>query len=187
MTVVTETALAGVKLIASERHGDGRGHLAETWHRARFAEAGIAAEFVQENLVYSAKRGTVRGLHFQLAPEAQGKLVAVVAGAVFDVVLDLRRDSPTYGHHYAVELGAGNGLQLWAPPGLAHGYCTLEDGTSVLYKMTRYYAPGLAGGILWSDPALAIPWPVTPVEAVLSDKDRAWPDFAAWEQRQQTP
>ena len=180
MISVADTDIPGVKLITPTRHGDGRGYLAETWHRAQLAEAGIEAGFVQENLVYSARHGTVRGLHFQRPPEAQGKLVGVVAGAVLDVALDLRADSATCGRHLAVELSAENGVQIWLPAGLAHGYCTLEDHTVALYKMTRYYAPGHEAGILWSDPALGIPWPVMPAAAILSDKDRQWPTLAEW-------
>ena len=180
MISLADTEIPGVKLITPTRHSDARGHLAETWHLAQLAEAGIEADFVQENLVYSARRGTVRGLHFQRPPEEQGKLVGVVAGAVLDVALDLRIDSATFGRHLAVELSAGNGLQIWLPAGLAHGYCTLEDHTVVLYKMTRYYAPGHEAGILWSDPALGIAWPVAPAAAVLSEKDRHWPTFAQW-------
>jgi dTDP-4-dehydrorhamnose 3,5-epimerase len=186
MPSVDDTAIPDVKLITPERHRDGRGHLAEIWHRARFVESGVASEFVQENLVHSLHRGTVRGLHYQRAPEAQGKLVTVVSGAVLDVVLDLRRNSTAYGHHVAVELSAANGTQLWAPPGLAHGYCALADDTSVLYRMSRYYAPAFEAGILWCDPALSISWPVTPGQAILSEKDRAWPSFAEWEAGQAT-
>ena len=137
-----------------------------------FRAAGIAVSFVQDNLSFSLKRGTVRGLHFQLPPSSQAKLVCVVRGSIFDVAVDLRARSPTYGQWVAEHLTADNCEQMFIPRGLAHGFCTLEPNTQVAYKVDEYYAPECDSGLWWSDPTLAIDWPVTAEDAVLSDKDR---------------
>ena len=157
---------------------DARGFFSEVFNQRRLAEQGIEATFVQDNHSLSVERGVVRGLHFQAPPHAQGKLVRVTRGAILDVAVDIRRGSPTFGQHVAVELSAENWRQLWVPPGFAHGFCTLTANTEVLYKVTDYYAPESESGLAWNDPALAIGWPVRAGEAILSDKDRAYPPLA---------
>ncbi len=179
---VHDTAIADVKVIVPARYGDERGFLSETYERGAFAAAGLDIEFVQENHSFSARPGTVRGLHFQLPPRAQAKLVRVSRGAVLDVAVDLRVDSPTFGKHVAVELSAANWKQLYVPVGFAHGFCTLEPDTEVIYKLSDVYAPELERGLLWNDPALGIEWPVSEAEAFLSPKDRAQPRLAELEE-----
>lgn len=172
---VESLAIPDVKLIVPKVFRDGRGHFVETWNARDYAAAGIPGPFVQDNFAHSASRGTLRGLHFQLPPSAQGKLVRVTRGAVLDVAVDIRKGSPTFGRHVAARLTAEVGEQIWVPVGFAHGYCTLEPGTEVVYKVTDYYAPGHDRGIAWNDPALAIAWPKDVDAALLSDKDRALP------------
>ena len=138
------------------------------------AEAGVEADFVQDNQAFSARRGTVRGLHFQTAPHPQAKLVRVLRGAIFDVAVDIRPGSPTFGRWAGAELTAEGGEQLFVPRGFAHGYCTLTDDTELFYKVDGLYAPQTEGGVLWNDPDLGIDWPITG-EAVLSDRDRTLP------------
>lgn len=169
--------VAGPLLIAPRRFGDARGFFSETYNAGVFAEAGIAAVFVQDNHSLSAERGTVRGLHFQAPPKAQTKLIRVTRGSILDVFVDIRTGSPTYGRHGAAELSAENWRQLLIPAGFAHGFCTLEPATEVLYKTSDYYAPETESGIRWNDPALGIGWPDF-AGAGLSAKDRAWPLFA---------
>ncbi len=175
---VVETAIHGVVLLVPRRFADHRGSLSETYNRRRFEAAGLTHDWVQENHAMSAAAGTVRGLHYQLPPAAQAKLVRVVRGAILDVALDVRRGSPTFGAHVAVELRAGDGRQLLIPAGFAHGYCTLEPRTELLYRLDDYYAPEHERGIRWDDPALDIPWPVSADGAILSDKDRSLPSLA---------
>lgn len=170
-------ALTEVKLITPKRHGDSRGFVAETFQEKHLRECGIACRFVQENHSMSAKAGTVRGLHFQTPPHAQAKLVRVLRGRIFDVALDLRRDSPTYGRHAAAELTAESMSMMFIPAGFAHGFCTLEDNTEILYKMSDFYAPATEGGVIWSDPDLQIAWPVMSDNAILSGKDLVLPRF----------
>ena len=167
-----------VQLITPQRLYDERGFLSETYNRRRLAEFGIHADFVQDNHSFSSVRGVVRGLHFQIEPYAQGKLVRVTRGSIFDVALDLRHGSPTYGRHVSTVLNAENWAQLWIPVGFAHGFCTLEPDCEVLYKTTAYYSPECSRGIRWDDPALGIAWPVDRQDVVLSDADRNYPDFA---------
>ena len=176
--LVQPLEIPDVKLITPERLYDERGFFSETYNRQRLAEAGVAADFVQDNHSLSSIRSVVRGLHFQVNPHAQGKLVRVIRGAIFDVVLDIRWGSPTYGRHVSTILSAENWIQIWIPEGFAHGFCTLELNTEVLYKTTAYYAPDFSRGIKWDDPALGIAWPVDPKDAVLSDADRNYPRFA---------
>jgi dTDP-4-dehydrorhamnose 3,5-epimerase len=175
---ITELTIPGVRLVVPDRFGDGRGYFSETYNRQVFAASGIGDEFVQDNHSLSAPVGTVRGLHYQLPPFAQAKLVRVVRGAVQDVAVDLRRDSPTFGAHVAATLSAANGHQLYVPLGFAHGFCTLEPDTEVVYKVTAYYSREHDRGIRWDDPALDIAWPVQPAAAVLSAKDLTLPSLA---------
>jgi len=176
-------AIADVILVTPPKFGDSRGFFSETFNAARFAEAGISAPFVQDNQSLSEQRGTIRGLHCQISPNIQGKLVRVVKGAIWDVAVDARHGSPTYGQHVAAVLSAENWSQLWVPGGFLHGFCTLEPGTEVIYKVTAPYDRAAERGVIWNDPALALPWPVSDDEAQLSDKDRQLPklaDCAKW-------
>lgn len=166
----------GVVLIAPERHADSRGFFSETYRADAFEACGLEAyRFVQDNHVYSTQRGVLRGLHFQLPPHAQGKLVRCTRGAIFDVAVDIRRGSPTYGRYVGAELSSANWKQLWIPPGFAHGYVTLEEQCEVIYKVTDYYSPECDRGIAWDDPTLAITWPLPHSEIILSEKDRKQP------------
>ncbi len=175
---ITALAIPDVKLIEPRKHGDKRGFLSETYSRRAFAEAGIDLEFVQENHTKSAAKGTVRGLHLQAPPHAQAKLLRVVQGAILDVAVDVRVGSPTYGRHVAEVLSAENWRQLLVPAGFAHGFCTLEPDTEVVYKMSDFYAPDSERSLLWNDPALDIDWPVTADDATVSDRDRGNPPLA---------
>jgi dTDP-4-dehydrorhamnose 3,5-epimerase len=168
-------ALDGVMLVRARRFGDARGFFTEAYNRADFLAVGIDSVFVQDNQSFSAPRGTIRGLHFQTPPHAQAKLVRVLRGAILDVVVDIRRNSPTFGRHLAVELDHAEGQQLFVPEGFAHGFCTLTPDTEVFYKVTDIYAPQCDRGIAWNDPALGIEWPVDAADASLSDKDRHQP------------
>ena len=168
-----------VVLVTPPRFGDARGYFTETFNAARFAEVGIEGPFVQDNQSLSRSRGVVRGLHCQLPPFAQGKLVRCLRGAIWDVAVDARTGSATYGRWVAAEISAENGTQIWVPPGFLHGFCTLEPDTEVSYKVTAPYDKASERGVIWNDPALALPWPIGPDEAVLSDKDVVLPGFAA--------
>ncbi len=170
--------LPGPLLLEVRRFGDARGTFAETYSRRDFAALGVAEEFVQDNWSCSERVGTVRGLHFQRPPHAQGKLVRVLRGRILDVAVDMRRSSRHLGRHVAVELVAGDGQMLYVPAGFAHGFCTLEPSTEVAYKVTADYAPDADGGIAWDDPDLGIDWPFSRRDAVLSDKDSRLPRFA---------
>lgn len=175
---VEPLAIPDLRLVRPRRHADHRGSFAEVWNRDRFAAHGIDCDFLQDNDSRSAVRGTVRGLHYQMPPAAQSKLVRVLAGRIFDVAVDLRRGSPSFAASVAVELSAEDGAQLFVPAGFAHGFCTLEADTVVLYKVDRPYAPALERGVRWDDPDLAIDWPVAPAAAVLSARDAALPLLA---------
>lgn len=166
---ITATELAGVFLIEPRVFEDERGYFLETYHRQRFAEAGIDVEFVQDNFSHS-RRGVLRGLHYQLE-HPQGKLVRVVRGEIFDVAVDLRRNSPTFGRWTGAVLNETNHRQLYIAPGFAHGFCVLSDAADVVYKCTDFYAPRHERTLLWNDPALGIEWPV--VQPLISVKDRA--------------
>ena len=175
---IVSTSIADVKLVTPVRHGDARGYFAELFRVDALREHGIDVDFVQDNQAFSAAADVVRGLHFQIPPAAQAKLVRVSAGAILDVAVDLRRGSPTYGQHVAVRLTAEAGTQLFVPEGFAHGYRTLVPNTEVIYKVNRYYSPAHDRGVRWDDPALGIDWGVSADAAVLSDKDRRQPLFA---------
>jgi dTDP-4-dehydrorhamnose 3,5-epimerase len=173
-----ELAIPGPLLVSARRFADPRGVFAETYSHADFAALGIPDTFVQDNQSRSVQVGTVRGLHFQTPPRAQAKLVRVIRGRVLDVAVDLRRGSPFFGRHVAVELSAENGLMLYVPVGFAHGFATREPETEVIYKVTDTYAPACDAGLAWDDPALGIDWGVAPDAATLSDKDRRLPLLA---------
>jgi dTDP-4-dehydrorhamnose 3,5-epimerase len=176
---VLPTAIDGVLLLRPKKFGDERGFFSETFRRDILHAQGVADDWVQDNHSHSAAKGVVRGLHFQAPPAAQAKLVRVVRGAIFDVAVDIREGSPTWGRHVGVELSAANWLQLYVPTGFAHGFCTLQADTEVLYKVSAPYRPELEGGLLWCDPALQINWPIAPEDARLNDRDRAWPALSA--------
>lgn len=173
--LVEALAIPDVKLIRPKKFGDARGFFSEVYSKPALAAAGISLEFVQDNHSRSAKAGTIRGLHFQTLPCGQDKLVRVTRGRILDVAVDLRRGSATYGRHVSAEISAENWTQILVPVGFAHGFCTLEPDTEVLYKVSTPYAPANDGGILWNDPDLGISWPVTAQEATLSDKDLKLP------------
>jgi len=175
---ISATAIADVKLIAPTRHEDPRGFFSEIFRADALRLHGIDAEFVQENQAFSAEVNVVRGLHFQIPPMTQAKLIRVASGAILDVAVDLRRDSATFGRHVAVELRAEDGTQIFVPEGFAHGYRTLMPGTEVVYKVNRYYSAAHDRGLRWDDSALAIDWGVSAGDAVLSDKDRRQPLLA---------
>ncbi len=175
---ITATDIPDVKIIRPKKFGDNRGFFSEVHSDSAFAAAGIAVRFVQDNHSHSADVGTVRGLHFQLQPFAQDKLVRVTRGAIFDVAVDLRCGSATYGRHVTAKISASAWNQIYIPAGFAHGLCTLEPDTEVLYKVSNVYSPAHDRGILWNDPALAIAWPVAVADAKLSDKDRKHPTLA---------
>ena len=172
---VDATAISGVFVISPTRHSDERGFLSEVYHRDRLRSAGIDADFVQDNHTFSSLSGTVRGLHYQDPPSGTAKLVRVTAGRIFDVALDIRGDSPTFGDHFAIELTSDNGAMLYLPVGTAHGFCTLADETHVTYKSSAYWEPTLDRGIRWDDPELGIEWPVAADHAIVSEKDRNQP------------
>jgi dTDP-4-dehydrorhamnose 3,5-epimerase len=175
---VTSLEIGDVKLIETAIFRDDRGFLSEIYNRAALAQNGIDADFVQDNYSYSARRGTVRGLHFQAPPHAQGKLVRVVRGRVIDIAVDIRNGSPTYGRHVAAELSDINWRQMWVPAGFAHGFCTLEPDCEVIYKLTGPHVHEAECGLAWNDPALDIDWPVSAQRAVLSQRDRGNPVLA---------
>jgi dTDP-4-dehydrorhamnose 3,5-epimerase len=172
---VIDTEIPAVKRIVPKRFGDARGWFSETFRADVLERAGIAAPFVQDNQSFSAPKGTIRGLHFQVPPQAQGKLIRVLQGAILDVAVDIRTGSPTYGRHVAVRLDAEGGEQLYIPHGFAHGFCTLTPDVMVAYKVDAYYSPAHDRALVWDDPAIGIAWPVAASEAILSDKDRRAP------------
>lgn len=175
---VSELDIAGPLLLAPSQHGDARGFFSEVFRQDRFEEAAGRIAFVQDNHSRSGRRGVIRGLHYQAPPFAQGKLVRVTRGAVWDVAVDARRASPTYGRHVGVELSEDNWRQLWVPPGFLHGFCTLTEDVEFLYKVTSYYSPEHDGAVAFDDPDLAIDWPLGGGEALVSDKDRRAARFA---------
>ena len=172
---VEDTAIPAVKILTPNKHGDARGFFSETYNKAAFEAAGLDFGFVQDNHAFSAAAGTLRGLHFQTPPFAQDKLLRVARGRILDVAVDIRRSSPTFGRHVAVELSAANWRQLLLPIGFAHGYVTLEPDTEVLYKTTNFYSPANDRGVAWDDPDIGIAWPAPEGGPLLSDKDKRWP------------
>jgi len=171
---VERLAIPDVLLLTPERFGDSRGFFSETFVSTRMVAAGITLPFVQDNHSKSGPAGVLRGLHCQLDPHAQGKLIRVVSGAIWDVAVDARQGSPTFGQHASAELSAENWQQIWIPPGFLHGFCTLLPDTEVIYKTTGYYDSASERGVIWDDPDLAIPWRLTG-EVVLSAKDKLLP------------
>ncbi len=163
------------RLIVPKQHTDGRGWFSETFREDRLREIGIPCRFVQENQSSSRRAGTLRGLHFQLPPVGQAKLVSVLRGRILDVAVDVRNGSPTYGKHISTELSDESGHQLYIPVGFAHGFVTLEDAAVVNYKVSNYYAPALDRGIRWNDPDIAFRWPFKESEVILSEKDMNLP------------
>jgi dTDP-4-dehydrorhamnose 3,5-epimerase len=175
---ICSTALPEVKIIRPRKHADSRGFFSETYNKRSLAETGIHLEFVQDNHSFSVEKGVVRGIHFQIPPHAQWKLVSVIRGSVFDIAVDLRRSSKNFGKHVSVVLSAEAWNQALIPIGFGHGFCTLEPSCEVVYKVTDYYSPECERGILWNDEDLGIAWPVTPEAAILSAKDAHLPCLA---------
>ena len=178
---VTALEIPDVKLLTLPKFGDERGFFSEVYNKKELTAQGIEIGFVQDNQAYSANSGTLRGLHFQAPPHAQDKLIRVISGSIFDVAVDIRCGSPTFGKHASAVISAKAWNQMLVPVGFAHGYCTLEPDTEILYKVSDYYAPDHDLGVLWSDPALNIAWPVAQGEAVISEKDRGLPLLATIE------
>lgn len=172
---IRQLEIEGVLLITPARHGDERGFFSEVFRMDKFEAAAGPVTFVQDNHSRSAAKGTLRGLHYQSPPAAQGKLVRVTRGAVIDVAVDIRHGSPTFGKHVAVELSAENWQQLWVPPGFLHGFCTLTDDVEFLYKVTSYYSPANDGAVVFNDPDIGIKWPFPDDQLTLSAKDKAAP------------
>lgn len=175
---VIATALTEVKILVPRRIGDARGFFSEVWNARELSAIGIEAGFVQDNHALTPLAGTLRGLHYQVPPVAQGKLVRVTRGAIVDVAVDIRRGSSTFGRCAMSLLSAENWRQVWIPSGFAHGYCTVEPDTEVLYKVTDFYSPAYERGIAWDDPAIGIAWPVGADAAILSERDRLHPRLA---------
>ena len=173
------TDIPDVKLLEPKKFGDHRGFFSETYSRKALKDVGLDLEFVQDNHSLSAQKGVVRGLHYQLPPTAQDKLVRVIHGAILDVAVDIRKGSPTFGKHVSAVISAANWRQILVPVGFAHGFVTLEDNTEVIYKVTNYYSPEDERGILWNDPAMGIDWGIDPATATLSDRDTKHPVFSA--------
>jgi dTDP-4-dehydrorhamnose 3,5-epimerase len=176
--MIEPLAIPDVLLIKPKRHTDARGWFSEAFKLEAAEAAGLPA-FIQDNESFSTEVGVVRGLHFQIPPAAQAKLIRCVAGAILDVAVDIRTGSPTYGRHVAAELSAENGAQVFVPAGFAHGYCTLRPGSLIQYKVSSRYSPEHERGLLWNDPALAIAWPVNSEKAVIADRDRTFPGLSA--------
>ena len=172
---ISSLAIPDVKLVVPNVHRDERGFFCETFSSRALRDGGIEVSFVQDNHSLSAAKGVLRGLHFQIPPHAQGKLIRVTRGSILDVAVDIRVGSPNFGQHVTETLSAKNFHQLWVPSGFAHGFCTLEPDTEVIYKVTDYYAPDCDRGLAWDDPVLDIDWPVTARDVVLSEKDQKHP------------
>jgi dTDP-4-dehydrorhamnose 3,5-epimerase len=174
--IFEETNIRGVVEVRLNRIADERGFFARSWCREEFEKAGLDARLVQCNISYNPRKGTLRGMHYQLAPHAEAKLVRCTMGAIYDVILDLRVESPTYKKWMGINLTAENRDMVYIPEGCAHGFLTLEDDCEVFYQMSQFYSAGAARGVRWDDPAFGIVWPAKPES--LSDRDRNYPDFA---------
>jgi dTDP-4-dehydrorhamnose 3,5-epimerase len=174
---IESLAIPEVKLITPAKFGDSRGFFSETWNEAALRAQQFDEHFVQDNHSFSAAMGTIRGLHCQMAPSVQGKLVRVIKGAIWDVAVDIRKGSPSYGKWVAAEISEENWAQIWVPGGFLHGFCTTAPNTEVIYKVTAGYDKAAERAVVWNDPTLAVPWPVAPGAESLSEKDRAAPRF----------
>ncbi|MBF2761159.1 MAG: dTDP-4-dehydrorhamnose 3,5-epimerase [Ectothiorhodospiraceae bacterium AqS1] len=172
---IESLAIPDIRILRPKKFGDHRGFFSETFNKKALSEIGIDIDFVQDNHSLSAEKGTMRGLHFQIPPFAQDKLVRVVRGAIFDVAVDLRRSSPTFGQYASAVVSADEWNQILVPVGFAHGFMTIENDTEVIYKVSDFYAPSHDRGILWNDPEIGIDWPLEGGEAILSDKDKVQP------------
>jgi dTDP-4-dehydrorhamnose 3,5-epimerase len=180
--IFTETSLRGVYLIDLEKFGDERGFFARTFCEREFADRSLVTRFVQASESYNTHKGTLRGMHYQLAPRAETKLIRCVRGAIYDIILDLRENSPTRGQSFGAELTAENCHMMYVPKGFAHGFITLADDSDVFYLIDEFYAPDQARGVRWNDPQFKIQWPISPT--LMSQKDRDYPDFDAdWHPR----
>lgn len=178
---VTPLSVPGVLLVQVQKFGDARGWFMETYSRRDYTALGIDCEFIQDNQSLSAQHGTIRGLHFQMPPNPQAKLVRVLRGSIFDVAIDIRRGSPSYGRWCAATLTAEGAEQLFVPRGFAHAFCSLEPNTEVVYKVDGYYSAASDAGIIWNDPDIGIEWPIAPSDAVLSAKDAKLPRLAEFD------
>ncbi|HWO41827.1 MAG TPA: dTDP-4-dehydrorhamnose 3,5-epimerase [Candidatus Eisenbacteria bacterium] len=174
--IFTETKLPGAYTIDPEKHADDRGFFARTWCKREFEARGLNDRLVQCNVSFSRRRGTIRGMHYQVAPYAEVKILRCTRGAIYDVIIDLRPDSRTYRRWIGVELSAANHRMIYVPEGFAHGFQTLEDDAEVIYQVSQFYTPGAERGVRYNDPAFGIQWPLEVTS--LSEKDRTWPDFA---------
>jgi dTDP-4-dehydrorhamnose 3,5-epimerase len=172
---VEALSITDVKLITPPRYTDPRGFFSETWSQVRYADLGIPGSFIQDNHAVSTEAGVLRGLHCQIGPNAQGKLVRCVRGAIYDVAVDIRRGSATFGRYVGAEISAENWTQIWVPVGFLHAYCTLTADTEVIYKVTGAYDKAAERGVIWNDPDIGIKWPLSADRVVLSDKDKVLP------------
>jgi dTDP-4-dehydrorhamnose 3,5-epimerase len=175
--IFTETELPGAYVLDLERREDDRGFFARAWCANELGDLGLETRIVQANVSFNRQKGTLRGMHMQVAPHAEVKVIRATRGSVLDVIVDLRPDSPTYRRWTGVELSAENGRALYVPEGFAHGYQTLEDDTETFYLVSAFYAPDAERGVRWDDPAFGIEWP-DPAGAILSEKDATWPDWS---------
>jgi len=173
--IFTETNLKGAFVIEAEPKEDDRGFLARSWCQREFQKQGLNPQLVQCNISFNKRKGTLRGMHFQSAPHQEAKLVRCSHGAIYDVIIDLRPQSPTFKRHFAISLTSLNRLMLYVPEDFAHGFLTLEDSTEVFYQMSEFFCAESARGIRWNDPAFSIPWPTS--ISVISERDRIYPDF----------
>lgn len=174
--IFKETAVKDAYIIEIERRTDDRGFFARTWCRKEFEAQGLNTNLVQANVAFNIKRGTLRGMHYQVSPYEETKLIRCTKGAIYDVIIDIRKNSPTYMKWIGVELTADNYKMLYVPEGFAHGYQTLRDNTEVSYQVSQFYAPNSEQGVRWDDPAFNIKWPETE-KVIISEKDQAWPDY----------
>lgn len=173
--IFKETGLPGAYVVDLEPHADERGFFARAWCQREFEARGLTAQVVQCSISYNKRRGTLRGMHYQAPPHEEVKLVRCTRGCIYDVIIDLRSDSPTYKQHFGIELGEQNRTMLYVPEGFAHGFLTLEDDTEVFYQMSAFYAPESARGVRWNDPAFGIEWPATVQN--IKDRDQSYPNF----------